>query len=88
MSNRIKIGKYNFTSIRSGIIIGSGSASFEIIKVWLKTSDYDCSKMALTRSQPLVSDVIKILNKTLNNSKTFNKNFDIGGPEIIFTKTY
>ena len=44
-------------------------------------------KWLLTRSQPIaISDVIKILNKTLNNSKTFNKNFDIGGPEIISYK--
>ena len=81
-------GKYNFTSIRSGIIIGSGSASFEIIRDLVeKLPIMVAPKWLLTRSQPIaISDVIKILNKTLDNSKTFNKNFDIGGPEIISYK--
>ena len=88
VEQELSIGKYNFTSIRSGIIIGAGSASFEIIRDLVeKLPIMVAPKWLLTRSQPIaISDVIKILNKTLDNSKTFNKNFDIGGPEIISYK--
>ena len=88
VEQELSTGKYNFTSIRSGIIIGSGSASFEIIRDLVeKLPIMVAPKWLLTRSQPIaISDVIKILNKTLDNSKTFNKNFDIGGPEIISYK--
>ena len=88
VEQELSIGKYNFTSIRSGIIIGSGSASFEIIRDLVeKLPIMIAPKWLLTRSQPIaISDVIKILNKKLNNLKTFNKNFDIGGPEIISYK--
>lgn len=85
VEQELSLGKYYFTSIRSGIIIGSGSASFEIIRDLVeKLPIMIAPKWLLTRSQPIaISDVIKILNKTLDNSKTFNRNFDIGGPEII-----
>ena len=88
VEQELSTGKYNFTSIRSGIIIGAGSASFEIIRDLVeKLPIMVAPKWLLTRSQPIaISDVIKILNKTLDNSKTFNKNFDIGGPEIISYK--
>ena len=88
VEQELSLGKYYFTSIRSGIIIGSGSASFEIIRDLVeKLPIMIAPKWLLTRSQPIaISDVIKILNKTLDNSKTFNRNFDIGGPEIISYK--
>lgn len=88
VEQELSLGKYNFTSIRSGIIIGSGSASFEIIRDLVeKLPIMVAPKWLLTKSQPIaISDVIKILNNTLGNSKTFNKNFDIGGPEIISYK--
>ena len=88
VEEELSLGKYNFTSIRSGIIIGSGSASFEIIRDLVeKLPIMVAPKWLLTKSQPIaISDVIKILNNTLDNSKTFNKNFDIGGPEIISYK--
>ena len=88
VEQELSIGKYNFTSIRSGIIIGAGSASFEIIRDLVeKLPIMVAPKWLLTRSQPIaISDVIKILDKTLDNSKTFNNNYDIGGPEIISYK--
>lgn len=88
VEQELSIGPYNFTSIRSGIIIGSGSASFEIIRDLVeKLPIMIAPKWLLTKSQPIaISDVIKILSKSLDNPKTFNKNFDIGGPDIISYK--
>ena len=40
-----------------------------------------------TRCQPIgIADVIELLSKTIFNTKTFNKNFDIGGPDILSYK--
>ncbi len=81
-------GSYNFTTLRAGIIIGSGSASFEIMRDLVeKLPVMITPKWLNTKCQPIgISDVIYILSKTIFNSKTFNKNFDIGGPDILTYK--
>lgn len=81
-------GNYNFTTLRAGIIIGSGSASFEIIRDLVeKLPIMVTPKWLKTRCQSIgISDVISFLSATLFNPKTFNKNFDIGGKDILSYK--
>lgn len=86
----IELGKgtYNFTTLRAGIIIGSGSASFEIIRDLVeKLPVMITPKWLKTKCQPIgVSDVIAILSQSLFNPKTYNENFDIGGPDVLSYK--
>ncbi|MDG1849639.1 MAG: SDR family oxidoreductase [Flavobacteriales bacterium] len=81
-------GSYNFTSLRAGIIIGSGSASFEIIRDLVeKLPVMIAPKWLKTKCQPIgISDVLLFLSKCLFNQKTFNRNFDIGGPDVLSYK--
>ncbi|MCG2459377.1 SDR family oxidoreductase [Flavobacteriaceae bacterium F89] len=81
-------GNYNFTTLRAGIIIGSGSASFEIIRDLVeKLPVMVAPKWLYTKCQPIgISDVIAFLSKSLFNPKTFDQNFDIGGPDILSYK--
>lgn len=81
-------GKYHFTSIRAGIIIGSGSASFEIIRDLVeKLPVMIAPRWLKTRCQPVaIKDVIAFLDKTLFEEKTFDRNFDIGGPDVLTYK--
>lgn len=81
-------GEYNLTTLRAGIIIGSGSASFEIIRDLVeKLPIMIVPKWVNTKCQPIgVSDVLGFLSQTLFNPKTFNQNFDIGGPDILSYK--
>ena len=81
-------GSYNFTTLRAGIIIGSGSASFEIMRDLVeKLPIMITPKWLNTRCQPIgISDVIKFLSQTIFNPKTFNKDYDIGGPDILSYK--
>ena len=81
-------GTYNLTTLRAGIIIGSGSASFEIIRDLVeKLPVMVTPKWLLTRCQPIgVTDVITFLVKTLFNEKGYDKDFDIGGPDILSYK--
>ncbi|MBE9462514.1 SDR family oxidoreductase [Dyadobacter subterraneus] len=81
-------GKYHFTTLRAGIIIGSGSASFEIIRDLIeKLPVMITPKWLQTKSQPIaIRDVITMLEKVLFNKDTFGKSFDIGGPDILTYK--
>ena len=81
-------GNYNFTALRAGIIIGSGSASFEIIRDLVEKLPFMITpKWLRTKCQPIgISDVILFLTKSLFNEKTFNRNFDIGGPDVLTYK--
>lgn len=78
-------GSYNFTTLRAGIIIGSGSASFEIIRDLVeKLPIMVAPKWLKTRCQPIaIADVISFLLKGLFNEKVFNQSFDIGGSDIL-----
>lgn len=81
-------GDYDFTTLRAGIIIGSGSASFEIMRDLVeKLPIMITPKWLNTKCQPIgISDVISMLAKSIFNPKTYNKNFDIGGPDILSYK--
>lgn len=81
-------GNYNFTTLRAGIIIGSGSASFEIIRDLVeKLPVMITPKWLRTKCQPIgISDVILFLIKSLFNEQTYSKNFDIGGPDVLTYK--
>lgn len=81
-------GAYALTVVKAGIIIGSGSASFEIIRDLVeKLPLMVAPKWLNTRCQPIgISDVISILTGVINNQDSYNKSFDIGGREILTYK--
>jgi uncharacterized protein YbjT (DUF2867 family) len=79
---------YSLTCLRAGIIIGSGSASFEIMRDLVeKLPVMITPKWLLTRCQPIsIHDVIIFLTKSMGNVKTYGKNFDIGCDDILTYK--
>jgi len=81
-------GSFHFTCLRAGIIVGSGSASFEIIRDLVeKLPVMITPRWLLTRCEPIaVSDVLSALVQSLMNEQTFDKNFDIGSGDIITYK--
>ncbi len=84
----LKSDKYNLTTLKAGIIIGSGSASFEIIRDLVEKLPVMIAPRWLnTRSQPIaIRNVIEYLTGVLENKLTFNNSYDIGGPEILTYK--
>lgn len=78
-------GKYNTTVLRAGIIVGSGSASFEIIRDLVeKVPIMITPRWTETRTQPIaIRDIIAYLSKVLFQKQCMNKSFDIGGPEVM-----
>ncbi|WP_372768807.1 SDR family oxidoreductase [Lutibacter sp.] len=81
-------GTYNLTTLRAGIIVGSGSASFEIMRDLVEKLPIMLTpKWLNTKSQPIaIRNVLEFLKGVILNEYTYNKSFDIGGPEIFTYK--
>ena len=81
----LRSGKVPVTSLRAPIIVGSGSASFEIIRDLVeKLPIMTAPKWLRTRCQPIaISNVITYLTGVLGSPKAYGKSFDIGGPDIL-----
>ncbi len=81
-------GPFALTVLRAGIIVGSGSSSFEIIRdLCEKLPVMITPKWVLTKTQPIaVRDVIQFLTGVLCREDTYDQSFDIGGPDVITYK--
>ncbi|MBK7028285.1 MAG: SDR family oxidoreductase [Bacteroidales bacterium] len=76
------------TVLRAGIIVGSGSASFEIIRDLMEKMPWIIAPLWVkTLCQPIaITNVIRYLTGCMLNPRTFNDTFDIGGAEILSYK--
>lgn len=88
VENILYQGTYHLTVLRAGIIVGSGSSSFEIIRdLGEKLPVMITPKWVLTKTQPIaIRDVIAFLTGVLGNEKCYNESFDIGGPDVLTYK--
>jgi uncharacterized protein YbjT (DUF2867 family) len=78
-------GDYDLTTLRAAIIIGEGSASFDMIEQmvsrlpvmitprWVRT---DCQPIA-------IADVIQYLVGVLDHPETADDTYEIGGPDVL-----
>ena len=84
----LSTGNFAATTLRAGIIVGSGSASFEIIRDLVnKLPVMVTPKWLNTKCQPIaINDVLEFLSKSLLNPVTYIQSFDIGGPDILTYK--
>lgn len=80
--------KYGLTSLRAGIIVGSGSASFEIIRDLVeKLPVMITPKWLETKCQPIaIRNVIQFLVGVLGREFTYNQNYDIAGTDVVTYK--
>ncbi|GLB48865.1 SDR family oxidoreductase [Neptunitalea lumnitzerae] len=81
-------GDFNLTVIRAGIIVGSGSSSFEIIRdLCEKLPIMVTPKWVLTKTHPIaIRDILFYLIHVLNDPFCFNKGFDVGGANVLTYK--
>lgn len=84
----LKGGSVPVTSLKAGIIVGSGSASFEIIRDLVEKLPLMIAPRWLnTRSQPIaIRNVLEYLTGVLLRQATLGKSYDIGGPEVLSYK--
>lgn len=80
--------KVPLTVFRAAIIIGSGGASFEIIRDLVEKLPFMIApKWLNTKCQPVgIRNVIEYLSASIGNEKTYGEVYDIGGPEILTYK--
>ena len=85
VAQELKRGKALVTILRAAIIIGSGSASYELINNLVKKLPIlFIPYWARTECQPISArDVIKYLVGVLEVTETSDKSFDIGGKDIL-----
>ena len=77
------------TILEAGIIVGSGSISFEIIRdLTEKLPLMIVPKWLNSKCQPIaIRNVINYLFLCLLNESVFNRIFEIGGPDVLSYKT-
>lgn len=73
------------TVLRAAMIIGSGSASFEILRYLVERLPIMVTpRWVQTESQPIaVADVLHYLVKCLETPETSGRTLDIGGPDVL-----
>ncbi|KGL60353.1 SDR family oxidoreductase [Polaribacter sp. Hel1_33_49] len=88
VENTLASKKYALTTFKAGIIVGSGSSSFEIIRDLVeKLPVMIAPKWLDTKTQPLgIRDVLSFLHRAIGKKKLFNKSFDVFGPEVLTYK--
>ncbi len=91
LASRIKValtlgaGPVPVTALRAAVIIGSGSASYEIIHSLVKRLRFlPAPRSAWNLCQPIaIRDVMKYLIGVLEAPETTGHSYDIGGPDIM-----
>ena len=80
--------KFALTTLKAGIIVGSGSASFEIIRDLVEKLPFMITPRWLkTKCQPIaIRNVIEFLIGVIGRTETYNKSYDIGGPDVLSYK--
>jgi len=81
-------GRVPLTALRASIIVGSGSASFEIIRDLVeKLPVMITPRWTANRCQPIaIQNVIEYLLGVLLREETWGRTFDLGGPEVLTYK--
>ena len=77
-----------YTIFEAGIIVGSGSISFEIIRdLTEKLPVMIVPRWLNSKCQPIaIRNVINYLHLCLSNENAFSRTFEIGGPDVLTYK--
>ncbi|MDT3404896.1 SDR family oxidoreductase [Mucilaginibacter terrae] len=88
VEDELRKSRVPVTALRAGIIVGSGSASFEIIRDLVeKLPVMVAPKWLNTKCQPIsIRNVVEMLAGVLHQEFTYGKHFDIYGPDTLTYK--
>lgn len=81
----LRSGNIAVTELRAAVILGSGSASFEMMHHLVnRLPIMICPRWVIVKTQPIaIDDVLRYLVETIGKPETIGKIIDIGGPEIL-----
>jgi uncharacterized protein YbjT (DUF2867 family) len=79
---------FALTTLRAGIIVGSGSASFEIIRDLVEKLPIMVTPRWLkTKCQPIaIRNVVEFLSGVIGYTEGYNMSYDIGGTDVLSYK--
>lgn len=85
VGRELAAGSIPVTELRAAVIIGSGSASFEMLRYLVEVLPVMVTpKWVSTKSQPIaISDVISYLVAALESPSPHAGIFEIGGPDVL-----
>jgi uncharacterized protein YbjT (DUF2867 family) len=85
VGNILQSGPVPATVLRAAAIVGSGSASFEILRYLVDRLPVMITpKWVRTPSQPIgIRNVLNYLQGCLEHEETAGQSFDIGGPDVL-----
>ena len=88
VENTLQSKQYALTTFKAGVIVGSGSSSFEIIRDLVEKLPFMIApKWLNTKTQPIgVRDVLSLLSNAIGKKELHHKSYDIFGPEILTYK--
>lgn len=81
----LRTGSYDLTSFRAAIIVGAGSASFEMVRQMVSRLPLMITpKWVRTPCQPIaIGDVTDYLRRCIETPETKGETLEIGGPEVL-----
>ncbi len=81
----LESNEYALTVFKAGIIVGSGSSSFEIIRDLVEKLPFMIApKWLNTKTQPIaVRDILTFLHNSVGHTELYNRSFDVFGPEVL-----
>lgn len=84
----LKKASASLTTLRAGIVIGSGSASFEIVRDLVeKLPVMVAPKWVQSKCQPIgIADVLYYLERVAMQNQCLDQTFEIGGQDILSYK--
>ena len=85
VGRELAAGTVPVTELRAAVIIGSGSASFEMLRYLVEVLPVMVTpKWVTTKSQPIaISDVLNYLATCVGSPEPFTGVFEIGGPDVV-----
>jgi uncharacterized protein YbjT (DUF2867 family) len=85
VARALREGRVPVTVLRAGVILGSGSASFEILRYLVERLPVMVTpRWVRTPTQPIaIRDVLGYLAGCLERPETAGETFDLGGPEVL-----
>ncbi|PLX22240.1 MAG: DUF2867 domain-containing protein [Salinivirgaceae bacterium] len=88
VEKNLRKAKASLTVLRAGIIIGSGSASFEIMRDLVeKLPVMVAPKWLKSICQPIaVRNIVEYLTGVMLMKESYNRTFDVGGEEVLTYK--
>lgn len=88
VENILKESQIPTTILRASIIVGSGSASFEIIRDLVeKLPLMIAPRWLLSKCQPIgIRDILFYLQAVMLHPKCLNETFEVGGPDVLTFK--